>query len=220
MRALIDRPGYTSDSTPIPEDRIERVADYYETNAQSFIADTQSVDLSELRARFLAELGKLQGSQGRILDAGTGSGRDAQAFRSAGFEVAAFDASPAMVRAATMFSGVPVRHLRFETFKWEHAFEGIWACASLLHVARADLPNVLQRLADHIVPGGILYASFKFGTGDRRKDGRDFIDMTEETLSALLDEIPSLRQVETWRSADRRPDRKEDIWLNALLRKS
>ncbi len=65
------------------------------------------------------------------------------------------------------------------------------------------------RLADHLITVGILYASFKFGTGDRHKDGRHFTDMTEETLAALLDECPALRQVETWRSEDRRPIEKK-----------
>lgn len=220
MRAGIDRASRTSDSSLVRVDRIEGMADYYEANAQNFIAATQSVDMSDLRARFLAQLPQMPGGQCRILDAGTGSGRDARAFRFAGYEVEAFDASPAMVQAATLFSGVPVRQLSFEEFQWEQSFDGIWACASLLHVARADLPAVFQRLADHIVLGGILYASFKIGPHNRRKDGRLFTDMTEETLSALLDEVPSLRQVETWRSEDRRPERKEHIWLNALLRKT
>ncbi len=44
--------------------------------------------------------------------------------------------------------------------------------------------------------------------------------MTEETFAGLLDECPSLRQVEIWRSEDRRPNRKDDLWLNALLRKA
>lgn len=195
------------------------MTEYYETNADSFIATTRAVDMSALRSRFLTQLPPTCHGPARILDAGTGSGRDARAFRLAGYQIEAFDASPAMVQAATEFASIPVRCLRFESFHWEHLFDGIWACASLLHVARPDLPTVLRRLADHLVPGGILYASFKLGTGDRHKDGRHFTDMIEETFSALLDECPSLRQVETWRSGDRRPDRKEDIWLNTLLRK-
>lgn len=176
--------------------------------------------MSALRDRFLALLPQAPGDTVRILDAGAGSGRDARAFRRAGYQVAAFDASPTMVEAATDFAELPVRQMRFEDFAWYHPFEGIWACASLLHVARVTLPDVIQRLADHLVKDGILYASFKFGTGDRQKDGRHFTDMTEESLSALLDECPALRQVELWRTNDRRPDKKEDIWLNAFLRKS
>ncbi|WP_217362412.1 class I SAM-dependent methyltransferase [Ruegeria arenilitoris] len=193
---------------------------FYEANAEQFLKDTRDVDTTALRNRFLAALPQTLAHTARILDAGTGSGRDARAFRRAGYRVAAFDASPAMVEAATDFAQIPVRHLRFEDFAWNSPFEGIWACASLLHVSREDLPAVICRLADHLVTDGILYASFKLGTGERQKDGRHFTDMTEETLSSLLDECPTLRQATVWRSEDCRAERKEDIWLNALLRKS
>lgn len=193
---------------------------FYDTHTEQFLKDTRDVDMKALRDRFLAALPAKTTDTTRILDAGTGSGRDARAFREMGYQIHAFDASAAMVKAARDYAGILVRQMRLEDFAWKHAFEGIWACASLLHVRRPDLPAVMRRLADHLVPDGVLYASFKFGTEDRTKDGRHFTDMTEETLSALLDECSALRQVETWRSSDRRPDREENIWLNALLRKS
>ena len=40
------------------------------------------------------------------------------------------------------------------------------AAASLLHVARPDLPTVLRRLAAATRPGGVLHASLKEGDGD------------------------------------------------------
>lgn len=195
------------------------MTDCYDINANEFLQDTRDVDMSAVRNRFLAALPQASADRTRILDAGTGSGRDARSFGHSGYQVEAFDASPAMVQAATVYAEVPVRLMRFEDFSWNHPFEGIWACATLLHVARIDLPGVMRRLADHLVPEGILYTSFKVGMGEHHKDGRHFTDMTEETFSALLDECPSLRQVDTWRSRDRRPDRKEDIWLNTLLRR-
>lgn len=194
--------------------------DFYDANAEKFLQDTQHVDMSSLRDRFLAVVPKTYTGSARILDAGTGSGRDARAFHLAGYQAEAFDASPSMVRAATAFSGVPARQMFFEDFEWEHPFEGIWACASLLHVARGDLPDVMRRLADHLVSAGALYASFKIGDGDRQEAARQFTDMTEESFAALLDECPSLRQVEIWRTENRGPNRKDDLWLNALMRKA
>lgn len=194
--------------------------DFYDTNVEKFLQDTQHVDMWSLRDRFLAAVPKTYTGSARILDAGTGSGRDARAFHLAGYQAEAFDASPSMVRAATAFSGVPARQMFFEDLEWEHPFEGIWACASLLHVARGDLPDVMRRLADHLVSAGALYASFKIGDGDRQEAARQFTDMTEESFAALLDECPSLRQVEIWRTEDRGPNRKDDLWLNALMRKA
>jgi hypothetical protein len=134
-----------------------------------------------------------------------------------GHDVAAFDASPAMVTATQAHAAVPTRLMRFEDFVWEHPFEGIWACASLLHVVGVDLPGVLDRLAAHLVPGGALYLSFKRGTGERVKDGRRFTDMTAESLTALLDRSGVLDAPDIWESRDCRPDRASELWVNAVV---
>ena len=145
---------------------------YYDSNANAFAATTRYVDMSDARERFLAAVPARADGPARILDAGSGSGRDALAFRVLGYDMKAFDASPAMVAATQAHAAVETRRMRFEDFTWEHSFEGIWACASLLHVAYADLPGVVDRLAAHLVPDGALYLSFKRGTGERVKDGR------------------------------------------------
>ena len=46
--------------------------------------------------------------------------------------------------------------LCFEDVAWQDRFDGIWACASLLHVAPADLPDALRRLQRALRPGGVL----------------------------------------------------------------
>lgn len=110
--------------------------------------------------------------------------------------------------------------MRFEDFAWEHPFEGIWACASLLHVAAADLPGVIDRLAAHLVPGGALYLSFKRGTSERVKDGRRFTDMTAQSLAALLDGCRALGRPEIWESRDCRPGRASEVWVNSVVKKT
>ena len=192
-------------------------ADYYETHAEAFVAATIGADMSSLRHRFLSALPPTQTGPVRILDAGAGSGRDARAFREAGFAVSAFDASAAMVAATRAHAGVPARQLRFEDFVWEHPFEGIWACASLLHVARDDLMPVIARLARHLVPKGMLYLSFKSGTQMRIKDGRRFTDMTTDDLAQLLNDCGGLAPPDIWETRDCRPERGAETWVNALV---
>lgn len=192
--------------------------DYYRTFAAEFIASTRAVDMSDARARFIAALPAADTI--RVLDAGSGSGRDSLAFRLAGYSVEAFDASPEMVAATLSHADVPTRLLRFEEFVWEHEFEGIWACASLLHVATDDLPAVLDRLAARLVPDGVIYLSFKLGIGERTKDVRRFTDMTEESLCMVLDRTKGLIQSEIWRSQDRRSDRASEMWVNSLVKKA
>lgn len=193
------------------------LADYYDRHAVTFIATTRDVDMSDARGRFLATVPSRPDGPARILDAGSGSGRDALAFRVLGYDVKAFDAAPAMVAATQAHSAVETRLMRFEDFTWEHSFEGIWACASLLHVAYADLPGVVDRLAAHLVPDGALYLSFKRGTGERVKDGRRFTDMTVENLAALLDGCGAFSEPDSWESRDCRPDRASEVWVNAVV---
>ncbi|MBN2885897.1 MAG: class I SAM-dependent methyltransferase, partial [Chromatiaceae bacterium] len=115
---------------------------YYDTHATAFFAETVEVDMGALHARFLARLEP----GARILDAGCGSGRDARAFRARGYAVTAFDASPTLAALASAHCGCAVEVLRFEDVSWRECFDGIWACASLLHVPLAGLPEVLRRL--------------------------------------------------------------------------
>jgi len=192
---------------------------YYDQNALGFLEATRDVDMSEVHGRFRAVLPDTGAFPARILDAGSGSGRDSLAFRQMGYAVEAFDASPSMVAATRDHAGVPTRQMRFEEFVWEHPFEGIWACASLLHVARVDLPSAVSRLVDHLSPGGALYLSFKLGEGERIRDGRRFTDMTPDNLRYLLDQSARLRQPDIWLSRDCRPERASEVWVNAVVQK-
>jgi len=190
--------------------------DYYQQHAEMFFADTVEVDMTPLYRRFLS----LLRDQAHILDAGCGSGRDAKAFANLGHQVTAFDASPALVALAETHLGQPVQCLRFQDIAWQELFDGIWACASLLHVPAAELPDVMQRLCAALTPSGILYASFKYGSGEREHHGRRFTDLDEPGLAALLRCVPDLEAMETWTTGDLRPGREAERWLNTLLRKT
>ena len=189
--------------------------DYYDLNAAAFVEQTLNVDMSESYRKFLA----LLPAGGSILDAGSGSGRDAAYFISQGYQVEAFDASAEMVAATQFNAGIPAILMSFEEFAWDHQFDGIWACASLLHVKRIMLPVVLQRIAETLRDGGAMYASFKLGSDERNKAGRFFNDMDEALLADVLDKVSDLSLYRVWISSDVRPDRSSELWLNCLLLK-
>ncbi|RKT38056.1 class I SAM-dependent methyltransferase [Thiocapsa rosea] len=186
---------------------------YYEDQAKSFFAETVDVDMAPLYARFLARVTP----GGHILDAGCGSGRDALAFRRLGYAVTAFEASPALALLASEHCGLPVEVRRFQEIDWEDAFDGIWACASLLHIPMVELPEVLGRLGRALKAGGVLYASFKYGAGEREHGGRRFTDLDEMGLAALVEAVPALAVIETWITGDRREGREGERWLNAVV---
>ena len=71
-----------------------------------------------------------------VLDAGCGSGRDSKHFMERGYTVTAFDASETMCECASKLTGQEVRKLTFQEMDYHDCFDGIWACASLLHVQK------------------------------------------------------------------------------------
>ena len=186
---------------------------YYNRNAARYVADTVEVDLSALHRRFLAQIP----SGGFILDAGCGSGRDSYAFLQQGYRVRAFDAASEIVRRAAEYIDQPVQVQRFEELDERAAYDGIWACASLLHLPAAELPNALQRLWAALKPDGTLYLSLKQGDGERvDPEGRHVTDATEAHLRDWLAELPEVATIDCWLTPDERPDRTE-IWLNAIV---
>lgn len=188
--------------------------EYYSRNARSFFDSTAFVDMSALHDLFLSRLSP----KGHILDAGCGSGRDAKAFADLGFKVSAFDASPDLASLASQHCGFDVGVRTFGDVVEVEAFDGIWCCASLLHVPGAELPACLMRLWRALRPGGCLYVSFKLGAGEREHAGRRFTDADDSTLRGWLSPLPLVSSVETWVSEDKRPERSEQ-WINALVAK-
>jgi hypothetical protein len=113
--------------------------------------------------------------------------------------VVAFDASEEMVRLACARLGdrADVHLMRFNDVSWHRQFDGIWACASLLHVPPASFPDVASQLAGALRPGGGWYMSFKLGQGERLAEGRLFVDHTEMTLRSALCGLP-VEFVDAW----------------------
>lgn len=187
---------------------------YYDRNAHVYAKATLNVDMEGIYDRFLPHLAP----GGRILDAGSGSGRDTIAFVRRGFIVEAFDASKELCDISTELTGVQAEVLRFQAFEREARYDGIWACASLLHVPASELPDVLQRLWRSLKSGGAFYLSFKHGRAQRvAEDGRFFQDLDESTLRRLVAGLDSARVVDLWISTGEDTQQGHAEWLNAIL---
>ena len=194
---------------------MDKTLNYYAQNAGNFAAETAAIDFSATQERFLSHLtpGTL------ILDFGCGSGRDTKAFLGRDFRVVAADGSPELGKLASAYTGIPVRQMLFAELDDVETFDGIWACASILHVPFAELPDIFRRMITALKPGGFIYASFKYGTFEGIRNGRLYNDFTEETFAEFLRQFPELSLIDQWQSNDTRPGRESEISLNVILRK-
>ncbi|HEY0649315.1 class I SAM-dependent methyltransferase [Phenylobacterium sp.] len=190
--------------------------EFYEENAEDFFRRSIDADMAAGWQAFAA----LLKPGARVLDAGCGSGRDALALSRMGFAVTAMEASPKLATLARAHTGLPVQVLTFDQIAWRDAFDGVWACASLLHVPRAELPAVMTRIRDALVAGGAWWMSFRYGTEERQTPGRRFTDLDEAGAESLLASVGGLSLVSMDVTQDVRPDRAGDRWLSILCQRT
>lgn len=161
-------------------DTLKFYADHAATYVQHATAPTPQL------AGFLAQLP----AGGTVLELGSGNGRDAAAMLAAGFDVTPSDASPELAAEAQARLGRAVRIMAFNELDETALYDGIWACAALLHAPRDELTPDLARIFRALKPGGLLTASFKAGGGEGRDAlGRyynypDATQLREHLLSA------------------------------------
>ena len=188
---------------------------YYQDNADAFFNGTVDVDMENIYQQFT----KYLSPNAQILDAGCGSGRDSMAFVNMGYTVDAFDASSKLTERARQYTRLDVKHMVFNDVNAIDKYDGIWCCASLLHVKSKELPNTMQILSRALKLNGVWYVSFKYGVTDRHKDRRNFTDMDEAKLEKLIRHIEGVVIKKMWITSDNRPER-EEMWLNAILLKN
>ncbi|MDE6918072.1 MAG: class I SAM-dependent methyltransferase [Lachnospiraceae bacterium] len=193
----------------------DKTISYYNTNAKDFASMTVCVDFRAMQKKFT----DLLPQDARILDFGCGSGRDTKYFLSQGYQVDAVDGSTAMCRLASEYTGIAVKHMFFEELAQVEMYDGIWACSSILHLPRRQLADVMNKMAAALREKGVIYTSFKYGTFAGERNGRYFTDMTQDTFAAFIAEIAPVTIEEQWVTFDARPERKEEKWLNIILRK-
>ncbi|MBO7336164.1 MAG: class I SAM-dependent methyltransferase [Lachnospiraceae bacterium] len=192
---------------------MDKNIEYYNENAEAFFAGTVNADMSLWRDRFQA----LLPDGGRVLDLGCGSGRDSLAFKRHGKAVVALDASSKMCEMASKLIGQEVLQMRFDEIAFKNEFDGIWACASLLHVPNDELPSVLGKVKKALKRHGILYISFKFGEGTTKRGERSFSDHTDVSVRKLLNDA-GFDVSECGVTSDIRPGRADEKWVNAIAK--
>lgn len=187
---------------------------YYEENSAKYIESTISSDMSSLYSLFEKYIPRI----GTILDLGFGSGRDLLYFRKQGYETYGVDPSLSFCKHLNELGLTHIYNLRAQDINFQDMFDGIWACASLLHVPSCELNSVFKKCSKALRNGGAIYISFKYGKFEGEREGRFYLDLNEDELRNYL-ENTSLTLKELMISEDSRKGN-DTKWLNAILIKS
>lgn len=194
---------------------LNKTINYYDINAKEFVEGTLNVDFKATQDKFINKLP----AKGYILDFGCGSGRDTKYFLAKDFNVDAIDGSIELCKIASEYTKIKVRHMYFNELSIVNKYDGIWACSSILHLSLDDLVDVFKRMSKALKDEGIIYTSFKYGDFSGERNGRYFTDMTEDSFTKLIANVENLKVEEQWITADVRPQRGNEKWLNLILRK-
>jgi SAM-dependent methyltransferase len=110
---------------------------------------------------------KLKGER-TVLDVGSGAGFDAKYLSDKGLNVTSIDLADKLLEVAreiapnVSFIKMDMRQMTFNN----GSFDGIWSSASLLHLPKSEVPNVLNNFYNILRSDGILCVSLKQGEGE------------------------------------------------------
>jgi SAM-dependent methyltransferase len=136
----------------------ERTLSHYNGSAPSFWEGTRGHDVSQNINALLTAIDKAAPCQ--ILDFGCGPGRDLMAFSALGHNPVGLEGSANFCAMAREHSGCEVLHQDFLALDLPASrFDGVFANASLFHVPSQEVGQVLGKLHDSLVVGGVLFSS-------------------------------------------------------------
>lgn len=190
------------------DERIERTRRSYDRVAGRFLENTRDRSaVSPWLERFAERLGP----GARVLDVGSGPGCDSAELRRLGLRPVSLDLSLGMLR--TGLAELPGAKVQADARRLpvsERAVDGVWANASLLHLAPAEAAAALREARRVLRPRGLLHLSVKSGTGsewesERYGEPRWFQYWGAAELDALLAEA-GFEVVASWASSTPRAD--------------
>ena len=185
--------------------------EYYNNNAEEYYGRSAGADLGDAISRFAWYLP----DGARIIDIGCGSGRDTAAFIDMGYDAVGLDASVEMARVAREMFGIEVIVADMASWVADEPYDGVWCCASLLHLGDSEVERFFGNLRGNVADGGVVFVSVKTGieTGID-ENGRFMRNFDEDEIHGLLDDA-GFEVKEVWKTEDGL-GRDHVVWLNVI----
>lgn len=162
-------------------------------NALSDLYDAETQDFWERFPEYIFSDFKSMIRGSRVVDLGSGPGRDAEYLRNLGMDVTCVDGAESMIQITRRkgFRSV-LKDIRSEDLNFAE-FDGVWAYSSFIHISHNEAKIVFNRLSDTMHSGSILFLGLIEGTGSEIVNfaGSDFVRMfqyyTEKSLGDLME---------------------------------
>lgn len=190
--------------------------DFYNTHAHIYYDNTVELDMSEMLEEFISFIPE----NCPVLDLGCGSGRDSLYLIEKGFDVTAMDGAKELCELAKIHIGQDVLCMRYEDMEFDGVFDGIWACASLVHIPKSEMDALLLKISQGLRCGGMIYISLKYGDFSGIKEGLYYSEYRTKDIKNLIYNHKDLELIQIYKSQDIREDRKEEQWINIFARKT
>jgi SAM-dependent methyltransferase len=209
---------------PEPEDGVDsanrRTIGSYERIARQYADDTapDPSGAAAFSGEGLRRLVEAVPAGGTALEVGSGPGWDADFVESQGVAVRRTDVAAAFIDFQAE-RGKQVDELDVTRDELGGPYDAVMALAVLQHVDRAQIPVLLRRVAEALVPGGVFLVAIREGDGERWEVGDSgnpyFIVLWDE--SAFGDLLAEAGLAVEWSS--RGEDSEESRWPMLLARK-
>ena len=203
----------------MPENEIsQRTLGHYERNAESFWERTKSHDVGPNLAAMLRHVEARPPL--RVLDFGCGPGRDLKALQQMGHEAVGLEGCASFVEMARAYAGCDVLHQDFLQLCLPSAsFDAVFANASLFHVPRGDIRQVLDGLSACLKPGGVLFSSNPRGADEEGWQGERYGVWYREDSWRKIMSAAGFSELEHYYRPEGLP-REQQSWFAGVWRKA
>lgn len=166
------------------------------------------------------------GNNGEVLDLGCGPGRDSRYLAEKGCKVIGIDYSSEMIKLARKLHGhlknihfkkMDMRRLEFKNKR----FNGVWACASLLHIPKKEISKVLKEVWKVLKDKGIFFVAVKKGNGEKIITSGKYGKPMERFFSFFgIGELTRFLKNANFEIIKRQIEKRGDTkWIQILVRK-
>ena len=191
---------------------------HYSSSPEAFWEGTRDHDVSQNLSALCRHL-PMAHEKRRVLDFGCGPGRDLKQLTELGHVAIGLDGCPEFCEMARTYSGCEVLHQNFiELDLPEGSFHGIFANASLFHIHKSKLLDVLKTFHRALIEGGVVFCSNPRGPDIEQVNGLRYGNYMDVEGWSMFFEAAGFIALEQYFRPTGLP-REEQPWLAMVWRK-